>query len=178
MSSQGDNNFAVFERGGTNAYLGSFAIGANQPLGIDQVTTCDGAEVCSLALPGYPQGVLIVQDGENDGSVTTRNTNFKLVPWESIAASFTPALAVTPSSYDPRASLNRLAPRLDALVRGVDGTVRLSLSGSTGGAYRLQSSGNLVQWETVTNVTFSTALLQVTNAPTPDTKEFYRLIAP
>ena len=54
----------------------------------------------------------------------------------------------------------------------------LNLSGSTGGAYRLQSSGNLVEWETVTNVTFSTALLQVTNAPTPDTQEFYRLIAP
>jgi len=178
VSSQGDNNFAVFERGGSNAYLGGFAIGANQPLGIDQVTTCDGAEVCSLALPGYPQGVLIVQDGENDGSVTTRNTNFKLVPWESIAATFTPALAVTPSSYDPRASVNRLAPRLDEIVRDADGTVRLSLSGSTGGAYRLQSSGNLVEWQTVTNVTFSTALLQVTNAPTPDTQEFYRLIAP
>jgi len=178
VSSQGDNNFAVFERGGTNAYLGGFAIGANQSLGIDQVTTCDGAEVCSLALPGYPQGVLIVQDGENDGSVTTRNTNFKLVSWESIAGTFTPALAVTPSSYDPRASVNRLAPRLDALVRDVDGTVRLSLSGSTGSAYRLQSSGNLVEWQTVTNVTFSTALLQVTNAPTPDTREFYRLIVP
>jgi 3-phytase len=178
VSNQGDNNFAVFERGGSNSYLGSFAVGANKPFGIDQVTTSDGAEVCSLALPGFPHGVLIVQDGENDGSVTPRNTNFKLVPWESIAAAFTPALAVTPSSYDPRTSANRLTPRLDALVRDGDGTVRLSLSGSTGGAYRLQSSGNLVEWVTVTNGTFSSALLQITNAPTPETNEFYRLTTP
>lgn len=178
VSSQGDNNFAVFERGGTNAYLGGFAIGANLMLGIDQVTTCDGAEVCSLALPGYPQGVLVVQDGENDGWVTTRNTNFKLVPWESVANAFSPALGVAPGGYDPRATVNRLVPRMDALGRDADGLVRLSLSGPTGVAYRLQSSEDLVNWETLTNITFTTASMQVIHTPKAGAMEFFRLIAP
>lgn len=178
VSSQGENNFAVFERQGTNAYLGSFAIGANQLLGIDQITTCDGADVCPLALPNYPQGVLIVQDGENDGSVSIRNTNFKLVPWESVASSFSPALAVTPSGHDPRSFVNRLAPRFDVIQRETDGSVRLSLSGPTGQAFGVQSSTNLTQWNPVTNVTFATPLLHLTNAPSAMEQQFYRLVSP
>ena len=126
-SGQGENTFAVFTREGTNAWLGSFAIGANKPLGLDQVTTCDGADVCPLALPGFAQGVLVVHDGENDGSVTPANTNFKLVPWENVAGAFTPALAVTPSSHDPRAPVNRLPARFDAIAYDPYGTVHLSL---------------------------------------------------
>ncbi len=178
VSSQGDNNFAVFDRQGTNAYLGGFAIGANQPLAIDQVTTCDGAEVCSVALPGFPQGVLIVQDGENDGSVTTRNTNFKLVPWESVAGAFTPALAITPSAFDPRHPAHRLPARFDSIARDVDGTVRLSLSGATGQTFALQASTNLTQWNPVTNFTFATSTLHLTNAPSAVTPQFYRVVAP
>ncbi len=178
VSSQGDHNFAVFDRSGTNTYLGSFAIGANRPLGIDQVTTCDGAEVCSLALPGFPQGAMVVQDGENDGSVTTRDTNFKLVPWESIAATFTPALAVTPAAHDPRVPAGRLAARIDALARDADGTVRLSLSGAAGSTHHLQASGDLAQWDRVSEITFTTPTVAVTVPSSTAPHRFYRLISP
>ena len=177
-SGQGENTFAVFTREGTNAWLGSFAIGANKPLGLDQVTTCDGADVCPLALPGFAQGVLVVHDGENDGSVTPANTNFKLVPWENVAGAFTPALVVTPSSHDPRAPVNRLAARFDAIAFDTDSTVRLSLSGATGSTFHLQGSDDLVHWDPVHDITFSSAVLQVTNAPSPATQRFYRLVAP
>ena len=177
-SGQGENTFAVFTREGANAWLGNFAIGANKPLGIDQVTTCDGADVCPLALPGFPQGVLVVHDGENDGSVSPLNTNFKLVPWQNIAGALTPALSITPSDFDPRIPVNRLPARFDAIARDTDGTVRLSLSGATGSIHRLQSSDNLGQWETVTTISFSTATLQQTNAPSMGAQRFYRLIAP
>ncbi len=178
VSSQGDNNFAVFDRSGTNTYLGSFAIGANHPLGIDLVTTCDGAEVCSLALPGFPQGLMVVQDGENDGSVTTRNTNFKLVPWEGIAATFTPALAVTPAAHNPRSPAGRLPARIDAVGRDTHGTVHLTLSGATGSAYRLQSSGDLVQWDLGPGITFTNPTLTATIPSSTASHRFYRLISP
>lgn len=106
------------------------------------------------------------------------HTNFKLVPWESVASAFTPALAITPSGHDPRAPVNRLAPRFDGLVRESNGTVRLSLSGATGSAYALQSSTNLTQWNLVTNLTFATSILNLTNAPSAVTPQFYRVVAP
>ena len=74
--------------------------------------------------------------------------------------------------------MNRLAARFDSIARDADGTVRLSLSGATGSTYRLESSGNLVLWETVTNITFTTTTLQQTNAPSLKPQQFYRLVAP
>ncbi len=177
-SGQGENAFAIFARDGTNAWLGNFVIGANKPLGIDQVTTSDGGDLSAVALPGFPQGVLIVHDGENDGSVTTNNTNFKLVPWEEIAGALTPVLAITPSVFDPRAPANRLPARFDSIARDADGTVRLGLSGATGSVHRLEASADFEQWETLTNITFTTATLQQTNPPSLKPRTFYRLATP
>jgi 3-phytase len=75
-SSQGDDRFAVYRRGGRNAYLRSFRIGPAGP--IDAVSDTDGIDVTATPLgPRYPRGVFVAQDGHNDGA----NQNFKLVPW-------------------------------------------------------------------------------------------------
>jgi 3-phytase len=93
-SSQGDNTFAVFDRQSL-AYLGSFQIGANG--GIDAVQHSDGADVIGLALPGYPYGLFVTQDGEN---LPQGGTNFKYVPWQHIAMPM--GLMVDTLAYDPR----------------------------------------------------------------------------
>lgn len=109
VSSQGDSTFAVFERSGDNAYLGSFTIGDNGS--IDQVNESDGADLLNVALgPGFPSGLLVVQDGANDPQFVTqddeelenRSTNFKFVPWENVANAFPEPLLIDPTSFNPR----------------------------------------------------------------------------
>jgi 3-phytase len=96
-SSQGSDTFVIYERDGTNAYVGTFRIGD----GIhDGVNDTDGIEVLPAALgPAFPKGLFVAQDGSNTRPAA--NQNFKLVPWESIAEKFTPPLLVDPS-LDPR----------------------------------------------------------------------------
>lgn len=100
-----DDTFAVFERGGDNRYLGSFRIKAAN--GVDAVQECDGAEIVSFVLPGYPQGLLMVQDGYNDDlnglSGKPASTNFKFVSWADVVSAFPVPLPVQPGGYDPRA---------------------------------------------------------------------------
>lgn len=105
-SSQGDSSYAAFSREGNNDYLGSFIIDD----GIDGVEESDGADVTSVALgTQFPNGLLVVHDGSNepaqvvvdDGEVQNYSTNFKFVPWDSVAKTFTPALTIG-SDYDPR----------------------------------------------------------------------------
>lgn len=99
-----DDTFALFERGGDNRYLGSFRIVAGN--GIDGVQECDGAELVSFVLPGFPKGLLMVQDGYNDDlndmSGKPAATNFKFVSWEAVTAAFPVPLTVAPGAYDPR----------------------------------------------------------------------------
>jgi 3-phytase len=78
-SSQGDNSYAVFRREGENAYVGSFQIVAGR--GIDGTEHTDGIAVTTAALgPSFPSGVLVAQDGENDGAAQ----NFKYVPLQNV----------------------------------------------------------------------------------------------
>ena len=51
-------------------------------LGIDAVTHTDGLDVFSGALPGYPRGILTVQDDGNPKS--GQDQNFKVVSWSDI----------------------------------------------------------------------------------------------
>ena len=64
VSSQGDNSYAVYDTT-SNAHLGSFRVG-NHPQ-IDGTSETDGIAVSSVPLPGFPHGLLVVQDGENAG---------------------------------------------------------------------------------------------------------------
>ncbi|WP_373006405.1 phytase [Hyphomonas sp.] len=83
-SAQSDNRFIVYNRKAPHAPMGSFSIGKNAALGIDDVTHTDGLDIFSGALPGFPRGVLIVQDDGNPQS--GQDQNFKVVNWADIEA--------------------------------------------------------------------------------------------
>lgn len=92
-SSQGNNSFAVFTRGGSHKYLGSFMItGSN---GIDGVSDTDGIDVLNLSIGSdYPDGMFIAQDGYNYEGEQLMNQNFKMVNWKEIARQFKPWLLI------------------------------------------------------------------------------------
>lgn len=82
-SSQGDNTYAVYNLRGSNSYVGSFAI-ASGP--VDSTQHSDGADVVNVPLPGYPGGLLVVQDGDNTPEGTEESsTNFKYLSWQAVA---------------------------------------------------------------------------------------------
>lgn len=91
-SSQGSNSFVVYDRGGANAYVGTFRIADGA---VDGVNDTDGIEVVSAALgPAFPKGLFVAQDGSNTRPAA--NQNYKLVPWDAIASTFSPPLLVAP----------------------------------------------------------------------------------
>lgn len=104
-SSQGNNSYAVFERGGDNAYIGSFSIGNSE--NIDGTSDTDGIDVIGFALgEKYPNGFFIAQDGTNDekskeGEETKANQNFKVVSWEKIVKSLGNKLKID-NTQNPR----------------------------------------------------------------------------
>ena len=84
VSSQGNDSFAVYRRGGAHEYLGSFAVVADPARGVDGISETDGLEVSSANLgPGLEHGALVAQDGRN--VLPAENQNFKIVPWKAIA---------------------------------------------------------------------------------------------
>lgn len=107
-SSQGDNSFAVFDRQAGNAFLGSFSVTDGV---YDSVQESDGADVTNIALPGYPQGLFITQDGNN---TPEGGTNFKYVSWGDIAGPL--ALTVDTTAYDPRNPLPVPEPEAWAML--------------------------------------------------------------
>ena len=95
-ASQGGNRFHAYARD-DNRPLGAFSIPAAN--GIDAVTGMDGIDVTNFGVGGpFPQGFFVTQDTANDNA---QHQNFKLVPWQSIAAAYAPALLVD-AAYDPR----------------------------------------------------------------------------
>ncbi|NUP82599.1 MAG: phytase [Nonomuraea sp.] len=84
-SSQGDDTFAVYDRGEGNAYVGGFRVGARR--GVDGAEVSDGAMVTGAHLGGaFPKGLLVVHDGVNTPADGDREgTNFKFVDWRRLA---------------------------------------------------------------------------------------------
>jgi 3-phytase len=79
-SSQGNNSFSVYERGGVNRFVQRFEIRGG---GVDAAEDTDGIDVTTAnAGPQFSGGFFVAQDGKNDGG----NQNFKLVPWSAIVA--------------------------------------------------------------------------------------------
>lgn len=82
VSSQGDNTFYTYDRR-TLAPLRHFAV-VDGPAA-DGSSDCDGAATVATPLPGYPHGLLVVQDGDDtpvvlDGEGEARTvTNFKFL---------------------------------------------------------------------------------------------------
>jgi 3-phytase len=84
VSSQGNFSYAVFERQGENAYLGSFKISAHAA--VDGVEETDGLAFTNQSLgPLFPKGVMVVQDGQNNDRNMLLAQNFKIVDWREIA---------------------------------------------------------------------------------------------
>ena len=99
VSDQGIGSFALYRLEAGNAYLGHFRVEADVAAGIDGVSDTDGIETTSANLgPAFPQGLFVAQDGRN--ITPAERQNFKLVPWERIAAVM--GLEAV-SGYDPRA---------------------------------------------------------------------------
>ncbi|UXN73909.1 phytase [Devosia sp. A8/3-2] len=99
-----DDSFAAFAIGDTLELLGSFWVAAAGAM--DAVQESDGADVISMGLPGFENGLFVTQDGYAgdlnglDGEVAS--SNFKFVDWAQIANSFTTPLVVAPEAFDPR----------------------------------------------------------------------------
>ncbi|MCC6800735.1 MAG: phytase [Anaerolineae bacterium] len=96
-SSQGSDDYVVYSRGETPAYLGRFSIEASDAL--DGTSDTDGIDVTNAALgAAFPEGVFVAQDGRN--TAPNANQNFKFVSWAEIAA----GLALdSNTSWDARA---------------------------------------------------------------------------
>jgi 3-phytase len=78
-SSQGNNSFAVYDTAPWEHLL-SFHITGNSQ--VDDVSETDGLDVTGVSLPGFPQGILVVQDGYNMNPF--ENQNFKIVSWGDV----------------------------------------------------------------------------------------------
>lgn len=82
-SAQAANRYVVYDRLPPHTPRGIFSVTASSDGSVDAVTHTDGLDIVSAPLPGYPQGLLVVQD---DGNPTSeRDQNFKLVDWATIA---------------------------------------------------------------------------------------------
>lgn len=90
-SSQGSNEFVIYNRSPGHAFIGSFKLVAGN--GIDAVADTDGIDVTNFGLGSqFPQGVFIAQDSDD---------NFKLARWDAIDTALSGVLAVD-TTWDPR----------------------------------------------------------------------------
>ncbi|WP_285554756.1 phytase [Actinoplanes regularis] len=81
VSSQGDSRFYVYDRR-TNRPITLFTVTDGPKT--DGVQHSDGAAATSVALPGYPKGLLVLHDGENTPGDGRTSTNFKFIDWRSL----------------------------------------------------------------------------------------------
>ena len=84
-SSQGDNSFVVYSLPERQPIL-KFRIGSDPAREIDGVSDTDGVAVTGSELPGFPLGILVVQDGADKGAGLRNTQNFKIVDWRRIEA--------------------------------------------------------------------------------------------
>ncbi len=83
VSSQGSNSFAVYALAPGYPLVGDFRVTADLAAGLDGVSETDGLDVTSASLPGYPQGLIVVQDGRN--RLPDAPQSFKLLDWGAVA---------------------------------------------------------------------------------------------
>jgi 3-phytase len=84
VSSQGSDEYALYERAGENAFIGLFRVVEGA---VDGTSETDGLDVSSAALgPDFPAGLLVVQDDLNLSPRAPQN--FKLVDWRDVMAAF------------------------------------------------------------------------------------------
>lgn len=81
-SAQEADRFVVYNRQPPYAVVGAVEVVENPALKIDAVTHTDGLDVSAVVLPGFPDGVMIVQDDGNPASGIDQN--FKIVSWRKL----------------------------------------------------------------------------------------------
>lgn len=80
-SAQQADRFVVYDLS-TDTPIGIFTVSERADGAIDAVTHTDGLDVNAASLPGFPRGLVVVQDDGNPAP--EQNQNFKLVGWASI----------------------------------------------------------------------------------------------
>lgn len=80
-SAQGIHRAAIYRLEGEAAPT-CLALVEVAPGAVDGVTETDGLDVTSVALPGHPEGILVMMDDQNAGYTT----NYKVIDWAAIAA--------------------------------------------------------------------------------------------
>lgn len=82
-SAQAKDRFVVYNLD-TNLPVGIFTAAASADGDIDAVTHTDGLDIVAGALPGYPRGLVVVQDDGNPKP--EQSQNFKLLSWADVEA--------------------------------------------------------------------------------------------
>ncbi len=90
VSSQGDDSYVLYKisnniqdvKTPSLEFAGKFNIVSDLVNGIDGASETDGLTVTSKALPGYPEGILVVQDGYN--RLPQQPQNFKIIDWREV----------------------------------------------------------------------------------------------
>ncbi|ETJ46153.1 phytase [Pseudoalteromonas agarivorans] len=86
VSSQGDNSYVLYKISDDTqpslSFAGKFNVIANLDKGIDGAGETDGLTVTAKPLSGYPEGMLIVQDGYN--RMPLQPQNFKIIDWREV----------------------------------------------------------------------------------------------
>ncbi|MCI4646326.1 MAG: phytase, partial [Hyphomonadaceae bacterium] len=81
-SAQAADRYVVYDLTPPHAPLGIFKVAGSEDGSVDAVSHTDGLDITSAPLPGYPAGLLVVQDDANP--TKSRDQNFKLVNWAVI----------------------------------------------------------------------------------------------
>lgn len=84
VSAQAANRFVIYDLQAPHAPRGVVTVTTSTDGSADAVSHTDGLDVNSAALPGFPRGVLIVQDDANPAS--EQDQNFKVVDWALVEA--------------------------------------------------------------------------------------------
>ena len=90
VSSQGDDSYVLYKINGDDQgvtapsleFAGKFSVISDLSRGIDGVSETDGLTVTAKPLPGYPEGILVVQDGYN--RLPQQPQNFKIIDWREV----------------------------------------------------------------------------------------------
>lgn len=82
VSAQGANRYVIYDRKPPHAALGVINIGPSADGKVDGTSTTDGLDASSAPLPGFPAGILVVQDDANP--VSEVDQNFKIVDWREV----------------------------------------------------------------------------------------------
>lgn len=82
VSAQAADRYVVYDRAEPHAPRGVFTVTESADGSVDAVTHTDGLDVNSARLPGFPRGLLVVQDDGNP--VSEVDQNFKLVDWGAV----------------------------------------------------------------------------------------------